>query len=1127
MKYTPLHLHSDASLLDGLSKTKDIAKRIAEIGSDGCALTDHGSISNSVSFLKEMEKAGKKPVLGIELYISEQDASIKTDENRKCLHLPILARNTTGWKQVLKIVSASNNAAHHYYSKPRLSLEQLSVFLDGNVIGFSGHLGSNVSDSIEKFGEESGAKTALYLESIFGKGNFFLEVQLMDRVHSPEQVELTNAIRRISVKTGIPIIATPDAHYTKKEDAPLQRVLLCSNMGVNMKQAMSPDFQLRGFFISDRFHIPTYDEMISYGHTEEELENTNKILESIEKYEILSSPQLPTFPCPNGLTEEEYLTQLCREGWKDFIADKVPEERLQEYVDRVKYELDVFKRNNLCGYFLIVWDIIRYSKSRGWLTGVGRGSAAGCLVSYLIGITKVDSIKHDLMFERFYNEGRAGSLPDIDSDFEVEHRDEIVDYIKEKYGIEKVTQIITFGNLKGKKAISQVMSAYNQMPFEEVKRITNNIIEEHKITDELQEMEEAEEGSSSILRWCLENRAAQFKEWCEIGEGGELKGPYADMFRQAMSLEGVKANASRHAAGVVVSKNNLDEICPMVIDAKTKKYIGGLTMNDMEAIGLCKMDILGLNFLDKMAMIHRMNPNFNPDFNSLDLEDDKVWELFCSGKTKGCFQLESRLGQVMSKKLQPYNIEHLSALMAILRPGCLEAELEDGKSVTEHYMKRKNADEEVSYIHKATEPVLKKTYGLLIYQESAMRLAQELAGFDLKQADALRKAIGKKKADLMAKVKIEFLEGIEKQGIVSKEIGEEIFGWIEKSQRYSFNKSHSLSYALQSFMSAYAKTYFPLEFYTSYLYYSKQKPKPAVEIYELVNDAKSLEIYVQPPNIFKLNAHFELIDEKIYFGLSDIKNVGESIIGVLKERIRVGMNWNDFLVHVADYVKSNSMESLINSGACDSFNLPRTKMLFEYKLWSEISAKEKTWIKSNVIFNDNTTLLGIIEAMVLTPTGRQGACSNKNRLAKMYGLIESIKNPPYTLVDKPHQIAQMENALLGICLTATRLDESDKKYLANCSCQEYNEGFNNKSGYISIASQVDRVNTTVTKRGTDPGREMAFLTISDDSGVSDSVVAFPDKWEDFQHILQEGNRVLITGVRTKQNSLSIETVNQL
>jgi DNA polymerase III subunit alpha len=1132
MKYTPLHLHSDASLLDGLSKTKDIAKRIVEIDSDGCALTDHGSVANCISFLQEMERVNKKAILGIELYISDDNASIKTNENRKCSHLVILAKNDAGWSQILKIVEASNKDENHYYSKPRLSLEQLAEFLDGNIIGFSGHLGSNVSDSFQKFGIESATKTALYLEKIFGKGNFWLECQLMDREHNTDQITVTNAVREISKTTGIPCIATPDAHYCRHSDAQLQRILLCSNMGVSMKEAMKPDFQLRTFFISDNYHIPTYEEMVQYGHTQEELENTNKILAQIEDYHILSSPKLPDFPCPNGLTEEEYFTQLCREGWKRLIVGKIPQERKQEYADRVKYELDVLKRNNLFGYFLIVWDIIDYCRQKGWLTGVGRGSAAGCLVSYLVGITKVDSVKYDLMFERFYNEGRSGSLPDIDSDFEVEHRDEIVEYIKQKYGADRVTQIITFGNLKGKKAISQVFSAYNEMTHEEVKRITANIIEEHKITDELQEMEEIEEGSSSILRWCLENRADRFKEWCYIDEDDNLAGPYADRFREAMSLEGVKANVSRHAAGVVVSKDKLDKICPMVLDAKTKKPIGGLTMNYMEAIGLCKMDILGLNFLDKMAMIARLNPAFNTDFNTLDLEDQAVWDLFATGKTKGCFQLDSRLGQGKSKDLKPECMEHLSGLMAVLRPGCLEAKLEDGKSVTEHYIIRKNLGEEVSYVHDSTISVLKATYGLLIYQESAMKLAQLLAGFDLKQADALRKAIGKKKADLMAKVKVEFIEGIEKQGIVSKEIGEEIFGWIEKSQRYSFNKSHSLSYALFSFMSAYAKTYFPLEFYTAYLYYSKQKPKPQQEIYELVNDAKSFDIFVQPPSILRLNSHFDLIDKQIYFGLSDIKHVGESVVEKLRQFIHPDIQWFEFLLKAVPpdkmpKIDSRAMESLINSGACDCFKIPRIKMVFEFKLWSEMTDRERLWIKNNIILNEKTTLLGILEAMLLSPSGKNGACSNKNRVAVINGLIESIHNPPYELVDKPHQVAQLENALLGICLTATFLDESQNKYRANCTCQEFNNGFNNQNSYISIACQIDRIKTNTIKNGANAGKEMAFITASDDSGICEAIVVFSDAWEQFECILQEGNCVLITGKRSDKNSLIVESVNQI
>ena len=1129
MRYTPVHLHSDASLLDGLSKCKDIAKRFKEIGATGGALTDHGVLSNAIQFLKEMDKAKLKPILGIELYISPEHASIQTPENRKCSHLVVLAKNTQGWKQILKIVAEANT---NYYYRPRLSLEQLAPHLDGNVIGFSGHLGSDVANSIMEFGEDSAEKTVLYLNNIFGAGNFWLECQLMDKKHNPEQIKVTDIVRSISKKTGIPCIATPDAHYCKHEDSELQRILLCSNMGVTMKKAMEPDFQLRAFFISDNFHIPTYDEMISYGHTVEELENTNNILDQIETYDILSEPQLPAFSCPNNMTEDEYVTQLCREGWKNLITGKIPQEKIQDYVDRVKYELEVITRNKLSGYFLILWDVMQYCVKNDWLTGVGRGSAAGCIVSYLLGITKIDPIKYDLLFERFYNDGRAGSLPDIDSDFEIEHRDDIIEYIKNKYGIDRVTQILTFQNMKGARALKEVFRAYGDIPYEEINRITKNIIEEHKITDELQAMEEEEEGSASIIRWCLENRSKYFKEWCEFDDDGNLTGPYAERFGQAIRLEGVKAAQSKHAAGIVVSKNPLAEICPMVYDTKNKNTLGGWTMGDMEAGGLVKMDMLGLSFLSKMSMIRKLNPAFNTNFYELEPNDKATWDLFGTGKTKGCFQLESKLGQAWSKKLKPESIEHLSALVAILRPGCLESTLEDGKSITEHYCMRKNNEEEITYNNDALKSVLEKTYGLLIYQEGAMQLAQKLAGFDLKQADVLRKAIGKKKADLMAKVKTEFFEGVEKVGLVSKEIAEEVFGWIEKSQRYSFNKSHSISYGMLSYLSGYAKQHFPLEFYTAYLAHAQDRLNPQQEIYELINDAKSFGIYVQPPNILKLNKHFDLIDGQIYFGLADIKHVGESVVDKLIPYKDYLTNWYTFLTIVADNINSRALEGLINSGALDCFKMSRTEMVFQYTIWNQLSGREKKWINNATVQidlkNSKETLKNVLLALTHGgTTGKTSGCANKNRLAKVLGLIESINNPPYDMHDKPHQIAQLENTLLGICLTATFLDESEQKYMANCTCQEFNDGFNSKNNHIAMAVQIDAIRETTTKKGTDPGRTMAFVTASDDSGICDNIVAFPDSYEKHKNLLVEGNRVLICGTRTKSNSLSIENLQQI
>ena len=413
MNYIPLHVHSHFSLLDGLSTPKRITERITDIDSEGCALTDHGNIAGAIQFLFKMKEAGKKPVLGCELYICDDHAINQTPENRSLTHLPVLAKNDRGWKQLLKIIAKSNDP-QHFYHKPRLSLEQLAIHLDGNIIGFSGHLGSHVSNAIEAFGKEGGIQTAKALQLIFGEDNFFLEVQLMDAANTPKQKEIVAIVREISGLLKIPLIATPDAHYAYKKDAIDQRILLCSNMHVTMKQGLSPDFMLNTFFKSDNFHIPSHEEMVAYGHTEEELANTNKIWDR----------------------------------WAEKIQHIIPKDKQQEYVGRVEYELGILQGAGLSSYFLIVVDIINYVKRMNWLPGPGRGSAAGCLVSYLINITEIDPIKYGLIFERFYNSGRNTteriSMPDIDIDVPVCHREEVIEYIKKKYGEEYVAQIVTY-----------------------------------------------------------------------------------------------------------------------------------------------------------------------------------------------------------------------------------------------------------------------------------------------------------------------------------------------------------------------------------------------------------------------------------------------------------------------------------------------------------------------------------------------------------------------------------------------------------------------------------------------------------------------------------------------------------
>jgi len=590
------------SLLDGLSQPKQIVKKLQELQIQACALTDHGSISGCVEFLEEAKKKDVKPILGIEAYICRKDAKIKDDSNRSLDHLVILAKNDQGWKQLIKLVSDSNSPDHFYY-KPRLNLEQIAEYCDGNLIGISGHLGSTIATSILD-DDNSLSKTTKLIEQyreIFGRDNFYLESQLFDKENVPEMDTLTFVVRELFQKTGIPIVATPDAHYCNKEDAIDHRILLCRNLGsVTLEEAKNNNI-LSCFFSSSNYYIPSYEEMLNFGHTEEELENTNKVASLIEEYtDILKPPQLPTYDCPNNLTPDEYLRKLCQNGWKEKIQNNIPKENQQIYTNRIKEELNVLQGAGLSSYFLIVADILKYVRNNGWLPGPARGSAAGCLTSYLISITQVDPIPYDLLFTRFYNEARKGSLPDIDIDIPASKRDKIIEYVSQKYGQDHVAQMITFTTMKGRGALKDVLRAYG-VPFYEMNEMTKHIPDEAKISSELQEMKD-ERGKSSIIQWALENRSDKLKDWCYI-EDGELKGPFARKFEQAIRMEGTKTAQSKHAAGIVIAPKPLREMCPMVYDTKSKKQVAGLEFEQLEKIGMLKLDILGLSLLSKLMGI--------------------------------------------------------------------------------------------------------------------------------------------------------------------------------------------------------------------------------------------------------------------------------------------------------------------------------------------------------------------------------------------------------------------------------------------------------------------------------------------------------------------------------------------
>lgn len=616
MRYTPLHVHSEYSLLDGLSKCGDIAERIEEIGANGCALTDHGGVGGAVDFSSEMRAAGMRPLLGCEMYVSSGPATERNKDNSKLSHQVIIAKNHKGWKDLLSLVSSSNRV-EHFYHKPRIDIDIMAgMASQKNLVSFSGHLGSVLADAIttpdrklDPDWMKKGVAKARDLELMFGKGNFFIEIQLIDSKINKFAGAVANALRQVARITKIPCVATPDAHYCRRKDAEDQQVLVCTSLRKSIPQVQREIKQgtasniLKTIFASNNYHIPSYEDMKEF-HTDEELANTNIIMDMCENYDITKSPQPPEFKCPDGLSPEDYLRKLCRDGWaKKMGGIDTGSEIFNKYGERVNNELEIFTSIGLSSYFLIVDDILNFVRSRGYITGPGRGSAAGCMVSNLLGITQVDPIPYNLIFERFYNAGRNApgkiSWPDIDFDIPKNAREETIEYIRDKYGEDNVAQIITFQTLKGKAALTRVMAARGNIAFDEQKAITKCLQDESKVSDELKDIEE-EYGYSSSILWALENTPDRLKEWCYLGKDGKLEGRMAKIFEQAIRIEHTKIISGKHAAGIVVSSSPIRETCPMVLDNKGKNMLAGFEGPSCEEVGLLKLDCLAIRGLDKV-----------------------------------------------------------------------------------------------------------------------------------------------------------------------------------------------------------------------------------------------------------------------------------------------------------------------------------------------------------------------------------------------------------------------------------------------------------------------------------------------------------------------------------------------
>jgi DNA polymerase-3 subunit alpha len=623
MSWVPLRVHTHFSLLNSTSKPDQIAARCQSLGYTSCAITDHGTLAGTVAFSKALRKRNIRPILGCDFYLSE----VRGGDDFMMSHACVLAKGEEGWRRLICASSESNSPAN-FYRKPRLSLDVLGKYAEGKLIVFSGGPGSdlfnalfddcklankaqNYDDARSMVSSDWESRLLLVVkryQDAFGPENFWIEIQAVDQDNFPAAAVAVKALRYLAKKHNLKTVATPNSYYPSMEDASDQRLLICTSMQATLPTirtalAKREGSGLDNFFRSNRYHIPSIEE-VRLLHTPAEMEASEHISSLCSDYDILGKPILPKFNCPGGIGADEHLRQLCRQGWRtklEHVKSDHPEYNV--YGDRIKRELDVIVEAGLSAYFLVVQEYCAWARSQGWLVGKGRGSGAGSLISYLVNITDVDPIKYGLLFERFYNAGRNQpgrvSLPDIDCDFPISHRDAVVQHMREKYGEGQVAQMVTFSRLQGRAAIKDVLKAHEKGTFEEVNRITENIPEEAAITEELQEMRE-ETGEASILQWALENNAKGLSQWCHIGDSGKLEGPLANEFSQAIRLEGVKRNQGKHAAGVIIAPRPLVECCPMVYDKTTDRSICGVEMSDLESMGFVKFDILGVAALDKI-----------------------------------------------------------------------------------------------------------------------------------------------------------------------------------------------------------------------------------------------------------------------------------------------------------------------------------------------------------------------------------------------------------------------------------------------------------------------------------------------------------------------------------------------
>jgi len=1057
MKFTHLHVHSHYSLLDGLPKIDELLDYAKELGMDAVALTDHGVIYGAVEFCKKAKEKGIKPILGCEMYLSYEGMEQKRPNiDDKRYHLVLLVKNEKGYKNLVKLITKAH--LEGFYYKPRIDEELLAKYSEG-LIGLSACLQGKISQLILSKKIEGAEKTALKYKEIFGEDNFYLELQSHPNI--PEQKKVNKELISLSKKLKIPLVATNDSHYLKPEDAEAQDILMLINTG------SKPDDRERLTMKADDFSLKPAEKMIEdFKEVPQAVENTQKIQDLCNFQFELGKVTLPQFKVPNEKTPDDYLMELCQEGIK-----KRNIKPAKEIIDRLNYELSVIKQTGFSSYFLIVQDFVNWAKENRIVVGPGRGSVAGSLVAYLLNITNVNPLKYNLLFERFLNPGRATGLPDIDLDFTDRRRDEVIEYVKQKYGRDRVAQIITFGTMAARAVVRDVGRALS-LPYSYCDRIAKMI----------------------PFGFTLDQTLKRIREFHELYESDEKARRLIEL---AKKLEGVARHASTHACGVVISANPLENIVPLQHPTQDEKAIvTQYEMHSVEDLGLLKMDFLGLKNLtiieDTLARIYVIH-NKKIDIENIPLDDKKTYKLLQEGETVGVFQLESEGMRRYLKQLRPTEFEDIVAMIALYRPGPM--------AIIPEYIARKYKKRKVEYFHPKLKPILESTYGLPVYQESLMKIAQELAGFSLSEADVLRKAIGKKIKSLLVAQKEKMINGMAKNGI-EKETAQKIWEWVLPFASYGFNKSHSACYAIIAYQTAYLKSYYPVEFMSSLL----TSEKADVErIGFLIEECKKMGIEVLPPDINESLKNFTVTPdkEKIRFGLLAIKNVGYNIVeAIIEERKRGGpyQSIPDFVSRVnSKDLNKKSLESLIKAGVFDKLG-ERNRLLTNLEKLLE-AARETQRIKAN-------GQKGLFDGLNL-----------KNNSQTLKIVLTDVK--PATLYEK----LSWEKELLGLYVSGHPLEDLRRVLEKNTiTIKKINQDLSlsnpEPQGFLSnpfvkkIAPgnrvRIGGIISNIKKILTKIGKPMLFLRVQD---LTDNieVVVFPAVAEKNPAACQENKIIFISG----------------